>query len=201
MLEEPHAYLGYVCGFLYAKLGVSFMKINMNKKLVFRSVLFVLLISAIGGGAYLADQNSHVQEQPEMKLSVENPIESYIQTVYSTYSNEIVSIWDDLSNGKDTDINEVLIKVKEYNTLIENQDIKFNSLNLPIKQQLNTFEKFLVASQEVQNTEQRKVLRRLSWDFVEGHNSVKEGFIKILKENDAEFTVEDDGTILYQFPK
>lgn len=192
---------GYVCGFFMFKNRSESMKNIVNKKLFFRSGLFLLIISAIGGGAYLADQTNDVQEEHEVKLKEENPAEIYIQSVYATYSNEIVATWNDLANENKLDTNEVLNKVKEWKKLLAIQGAEYDSLNVPIKQQINTIDKFLEASQEEQTTEQRKVIRRLSFEFVEGHNSVKEGFIKLLEENDANFTVNDDDTITYQFPK
>lgn len=174
------------------------MKQVKNKKLIIRSGIIILLLSAIGGGVYFADQNNQPLEKEE-QLNVVHPVETYIKTVYVTYSTEIVAAWNEVSQGNLDNIVDTEIKVLEWHSMIAEQDGEFEALNQPIEQQISILEEYLSLSNEDVSAEQRKRQRKLSADFVEGHQKVREGVLKILKDNDATYTVEEDGTIIYQF--
>ncbi|PJO44924.1 hypothetical protein [Lysinibacillus xylanilyticus] len=176
------------------------MKEKKNKKLVIGSGLFILLISAAGGGVYFAEQNQPIAAQEVKKdIEQEHPAESYIQSVYTTYSDEIVSTWNDLSNGNLIDLQEAQKHVQEWYLMLDKQGHEYDSLNLPIEKQISIIDEYITVSQEDVSAEQRKRLRILSSQFVEGHESVSEELLKFLKENKANYSIEEDGTINYQF--
>ena len=176
------------------------MKEKKNKKLIIGSGLFILLISATGGGIYFAEQKQPIEQEAKLDIEQqEHPAESYIQSVYTTYSSEIVSTWNDLSNDNPIDFQVAQNHVIAWNSMMAKQNNEYNSLNLPIKEQISIIEEFIAVSQENVSAEQRKKLRELSARFVEGHESVNEGLLKVLEVNKAKYSVEEDGTINYQF--
>jgi len=200
LLEEPHAYLGYVCGFSCSKkyLGVNYMK-RKYKRLIARSGLIVLLMSSAGGGVYLANQNSQPDTQDQTDdIIKENTAETYIKNVYTTYLDEIVPTWNDLVNDHSINVQEIQNSILEWKAQLFNQKVVYESLKTPITLQISTLEEFLALSQENTSSEQRKRLRELSAEFVEGHESVKEGLLQVLEEHGAKYTVLD-GAIEYQF--
>lgn len=201
MLEGPHSYLGYVCGlFHFTKIiGGTKMRINWMKSTI-RIGLIVCTVSAIGGGVYLADQEkSRIQEDTVEAISVESPSETYIKKVYLTYMNEVVPKWNEISNNGIGDQQEVESAISKWQSLLSEQDSTYVALNTPIQRQLDTLGNFLVLSQEEMTSEQRKGLRTLSTDFLDGHEAVKEGLLQVLKEQGAVYSVTPDGTIEYQF--
>ncbi|MFJ7982160.1 hypothetical protein ACIQ1D_18020 [Lysinibacillus xylanilyticus] len=169
------------------------------KKLIARSGLIVLLMSLAGGGVYLANQKSlpDTQEQVD-EITKENTAETYIQNVYTTYLDEIVPTWNDLSNGNSVNVQEIQNKIPEWKSQLSNQEVVYEALKTPITLQISALEEFLALSQENVSSEQRKRLRELSAEFINGHDSVKEGLLQILEEQGAKYTVTDGG-IEYQF--
>jgi len=201
MLEGPHSYLGYVCGLFYFAdiIGGAKMRNNWIKSGI-RIGLIVCAVSAIGGGVYLADQEkSRIQEATVEAISTESPTETYIKEIYLTYSNEIVPKWNEISNNGISEPQEVESAISKWQSLLSEQDSTYVALNTPIQRQLDTLGKFLVLSQEEMTSEQRKGLRTLSTDFLEGHEAVKEGLLQVLKEQGAIYSVTPEGAIEYQF--
>ncbi len=204
MLEEPHAYLGYVCGFFMFKKGVKLVKQKMNINLVLGIYLFIVVIIGIAvSGVYFGEQKQPIEQEAKLDIEQqeqqEHPAESYIQSVYTTYSDEIVSTWNDLSNGNLSDLQDTQKHVQEWYLMLDKQGHEYDSLNLPIEKQISIIDEYITVSQEDVSAEQRKRLRVLSSQFVEGHESVSEELLKFLKENKANYSVEEDGTINYQF--
>ncbi|MFY0519287.1 hypothetical protein ACOMCU_15890 [Lysinibacillus sp. UGB7] len=169
------------------------------KKLIARSSFVVLLISAIGGGVYLAEQDNNPTAM-EKKVVLENPTAAYIEKIYVTYIDEIVHTWNLISNGDTQTIQETKNKIIEWKALLlQQQEEVYEPLNTPVEHQIDTLEKFLALSQENVSVEQRKGLRELSRDFIEGHELVKEGLFLIFNKQEIEYSVAADGTIEYQF--
>lgn len=180
----------------FKNLGVNYLEI-ISKKLVVRSGLIFLLISTVGGSVYFANQNSQpeTQEQAE-ELVKENSAETYIKNVYIIYLDEIVPIWKDIGNGNTINIDGLQNSITEWQSQLSNPE--YDSLNNPILLQIKRLEEYIDVSQKNVSAEQRKILRELSAEFVEGHESVKEGLLQILDEQGAEYWMTD-GTIEYQF--
>lgn len=169
------------------------------KKLIARSGLIVLLMSSAGGGVYLANQNNKPDTQDQVdEIIKENTAEAYIKNVYTTYLDEIVPTWNDLANGNSINVLEIQNKIPKWKSLLSSQEVVYESLNTPITLQISKLEEFLALSQENVSSEQRKRLRELSAEFVDGHESVKEGLLQILEEQGAIYTVNDEA-IEYQF--
>ncbi|UXJ71426.1 hypothetical protein [Lysinibacillus fusiformis] len=173
---------------------------NKWSKLAIRSGVLVMLVSAVGGGVYLAEQKSEITEKKQVEVK-DNPTDLYLQNVYGTYLKDVVPRWNELTDKRNMDYLKTKQLIGDWKDMLLSQEQTYVSLNQLLMQQVNTLEDFLKLTQQDETSEQRKSLRKLSADFTEGHQKVKETVLSILEEYKADYEVFSDGSIEYVFPQ